>query len=191
MLVVGADVAELVGERLDGLRRVDVVANPDDARCEVGVAVGSETAGPTVDPVAIVVDEPGEVIPEPVGPGSRQMRGFDIGQRLTVGLGDVEDVDDLEAAELPWRSVCARRGLTRFVREFRGRALRLQVCGRGLARCCPVDAGREDGDAVLALVDAAAQAVPGADSSDVGGVGPLCADEQDVRGGLRPIASTA
>jgi len=42
--VVGADVAELVGEGLDGLGGVDVLADADDTCGVVGVAVGA-TAG--------------------------------------------------------------------------------------------------------------------------------------------------
>ena len=95
VLVVGADVPELVGQSLGGLRWVDVIANPDDARCEVGVAVGAEPTGSALDPEAVVADKACQVFPEPVGTFPRELSRFGVGQWLAVGLGDVEDVDDL------------------------------------------------------------------------------------------------
>ena len=40
-VVAGPDVPELVGECLDRLRRVDVIADPHGAVVEAGVAVGA------------------------------------------------------------------------------------------------------------------------------------------------------
>src|SRR5665647_1025021 len=66
VLMVGADVAELVGKGLGGLGWFDVVEYPDDAVGVVGVSVGA-VAGSAFDPVPIGRDEVDEVVPEAVG----------------------------------------------------------------------------------------------------------------------------
>jgi hypothetical protein len=70
-------------------------------------------------------------------------------------------------------------------RQVRFAARRDDVLGDiarpGVVRSGPVDAWGEDGDAVLAFEDVAAEAVPGADAAHVGGVGTLDCDEEDVR----------
>jgi len=55
----------------------------------VGVSVGA-VAGSAFDPVPIGRDEADEVVPEAVGRVAVQKRRLDVGQRLPIGLSDVE-----------------------------------------------------------------------------------------------------
>ena len=160
-LVIGADVAHLVGEGLDGLGGVDVLADADGAVVEAGVSVGA-VAVPAFEGEAVVVSEQREVGPEVLGFGAGEQTRIGR-ERGAVGLADVEDVDDAEPAQ-------HLRGVTT------GIGRRLDGCGRVGA----VEAGSEDRDALLAVAHVAAELVPGAVSGDAGGLGELDADEDDV-----------
>jgi hypothetical protein len=75
VLVVGADVANLVGECLDGLGGLDVVADADGSGVVRGVPIDARRAGSAFEPVPVLGDELGEVVPEPVGCVAREERG--------------------------------------------------------------------------------------------------------------------
>src|SRR4051812_36553756 len=88
---------------------------------------------------------------------------MDIRDGLAIGLVDVEDVGDLEAAQYP-------AGLD---------------VGVGLVVVARlVTTGSEDGDASFAASDLPADALPGAIAGDAGCVATLAKDEQDVRGAV-------
>jgi len=80
---------ELVGQGLHGLSVVDVVADPHHPAGRVGVAVGA-AAVPALQGVAVSGYLAGEVVPQPGRglPGQQDRR--DLGQRVALGLRDVE-----------------------------------------------------------------------------------------------------
>ena len=168
--VVQQDVSELVGEGLDGLGVVDVVADADGAGGEVGGAVGA-VAVAAVEGEAGVGDEAGEGVPEPVGGVAFEQDGVGwLGQGLAGGLGDVPDVGDAVADE---------PGLGRGV---------VVLAGGGVGGGAAAQDRGEDGDAALALVDLAAEVLPGAVAGDAGGVG---AGGQDGDGVLERVGVEA
>ena len=160
--LVEQDVGEFVGGGLGLLGGGEVVADGDGALGVVGDAVGVGVAvghGADGEGVALGPDHLGEAVGDAVGVVAVEEVDRRLGERVAVGLGDVEDVDDLEAAEDAGGFV---------------------ACVVGVAVCSAVGAGGEDGDALLAASDLSAEGLPGPVSGDVGGVGLLQEDQQQV-----------
>ena len=107
--VVQQQVGDLVGERLAGLRVVEVGSDGDGTRGEVGQAVGGGAVA-AVDGEAAFGGQAGQGVPQPGrGLPAQQGRPRRGGQRLTAGLGDVPDVGEAEADEPAGRGT-GRRG---------------------------------------------------------------------------------
>ena len=81
---------------------VDAIADADPHVGEVGVAVDLGWAGALLQGVAVVVDEGGQVLPQVCWGVTGEQLGRRVARdRFAFGLVDVEDVDDLESAQLP------------------------------------------------------------------------------------------
>ena len=97
--MVGADVGEFVREGLRRLGVGDAVADADGSGREVGVPVRLSAIA-TFDGVPVGGDRGSEPLDQVTGRGSSQLGRPDSGKRTPVGLGQVEDVDDAEPAQL-------------------------------------------------------------------------------------------
>jgi hypothetical protein len=148
------------------LRWAEVVADGDCAVEVVGDAVGVRVSvghGADGEGVAVGADDLGESAGDVVRVVAvEEVDGWG-GEWVAVGLVDVEDVGDLEAAQ--------------------------DAGGLVVVVVALVGAGGEDGDALFASSDLAAEGLPGAVAGDAGGVGALGEDEQEVVQGVGPEPS--
>lgn len=169
--VVQEDVGEFVGGGLGLLGGREVAAHGDGPVGVVGDAVGVLVAGghgAEFEGVAVGSDNGGESVGDVVGVVAVEEVDGGCGERVAVGLGDVEDVDDLEAAQ-----------------DAGG------LVGLLVVVAAAVGAGGEDGDALFAAADLPAERLPGAVAGDLGGVGSLGVDEEEVVEEGSGIASDA
>jgi hypothetical protein len=164
--VPALDVRQFVGEGLHRLRVGDVRADPHAAGGWVGEAVGLP-AGLAGEHVAVRGDLRGQRLPQGGGGVTGEQFGCDVGQRVALGLGDVEDVRDPKPAQHPGpgRPVGVPAGrLPRRPRRRRGGGCRLA----GVGALGGVGARRQDREPGGALDHTAAQRLPGAETGDPG-----------------------
>jgi hypothetical protein len=171
--VPALDVRQFVGEGLDRLGVGDVRADPHGAGGRVGEAVGL----PAVladERVAVRGDLAGQRLPQGGGGVTGQQLGCDLGQRVALGLGDVEDVRDPKPAQHPRRpgrlvGVPAGR-LPRRPRRCRGggRGWTGVLSGAGVGSVGGVRAGSQHREPGGPLDHAAAQRLPRAEPGDPG-----------------------
>ena len=185
--VVEEHVAEFVGEGLDGLGVVDVDPDRDLPAAEVGdpVRAGQRLGSGSADPVAAFDGVADQGVPQPGRRFTGQQLRCRRGDRVAVGLADVEHRDG-PVADHP--RPCRRRALgCRPVRHcpvavgpvaegcVNGGGLMIRVCGGAAA-----DDGGEDADGLFAAADLPPGGLPGAVARHDGGVGALLPDQDQV-----------
>ena len=162
-----------MGQGLDGLCVVDVVADADGTGQEVGVPVDASAVA-ALEPVAAGGHDPGELVPQPLRRlAAQELRPGGFGQGLPTGLGNVPDVGHPVPRDRPCG--CGAR-LTVLA------AVRDSVAVVGSWDLAPD--GCEDLDAPLALVDLAAQRLPGLVAGNHGRVRACRGDEENVVEGV-------
>lgn len=167
-----------MGQGLDGLGVVDVVADHHEPLAEVGIAVGAAQVRAPMYVESSFSEEVLQSVPQPCGGLSGQEDGLadlGIGQRRPVGLPDVEHRD--------W---FGRHNLGPVQDAAPVVAHRL---AGGVEAGLAAGDGSEDLDAGLPAAHLASHGLERLVAGDVGRLGVLEHDEQAVPEQARPIAS--